>query len=241
MIVSEDVDEEDDPDVELRSKSEPTRKSTRIVTKFIVPDEDDQECSSEKITRHLDSIRTLIDPHQRRKALRKYADGIGSTATNLESLVSCYDELKQLNALNISLTVQGKGRFSFQNLFRHMKNGITDEFAIFHGGARFYRWYANAGFALKLIDSVQERSASGSTEVPVWLYIPADVVLAHKAGARLRRIVEQHDDERNPYFCIYWIGGLERNDKGSYNVSFKSLDHLVVRLKHPKTKSTIQE
>lgn len=202
------------------------RKITRLITRFVIPDDATNETSN-TVNNELARIRNITDQITRRKELRSYASGVGSTATNLESLVSCYEELKDEKALDEEFSVQGYGKISFRNAFRHITLGATKDFAVYHAGARFHKGYGK-GFSLAFIDQVEGKSTS--------FYVSSADVKKYRSSARLLRTIEdlKINQDRRPYLRVYWLGDLSDTEKG-YNATFATLAHVVLRLIYPST------
>lgn len=229
------LDEEEDlptpPDEKEKARRRVARKVKSLITKFIVPvDEKDSENGS-RITTEIDQIRRDPDPHRRRKALRQYARGLGATATSLESLVSCFEELRDIDELEQTLAVEGVGRFTFRQIFRHVKLGPTSRFAVYYGGARLQdKRYGKSGFVLKFLDAIEQK--------PLTIYVSPETIRRYRPSGRMVRMMDEIEahPEPKPYVRAYWIGGLDKGDKG-WNATFKTLAHVVLRVVPPKAKS----
>jgi hypothetical protein len=233
---------DDDEDNELQASSDKHRKLqhilTRLIKRFVIPPVDTEGGTSNEICGELERIRNLGDQQSRRKELLAYARGVGSTATSLEALVSCYEELKNEDALNEEFTVDGYGAISFRNAFRQVGLGPTGGFVVYHGGARLYKRYGD-GFALNFMDKIQENIGDKVSRIPVSFYVSQDNLKKYRPSARLRRMVDElvKNADRKPYLKVYWIGRLENNDKG-YSAIFTTLAHVVMRLVYPSDKPT---
>lgn len=206
------------------------RKVTRLVTKFTIPLDEAEEAKGSQFTSEIDRIRKDPDPHQRRRALRQYVRGLGASATSLEALVSCFEELKDLDELEQAFKVEGHGKFKFRQAFRQVKLGPTSRFAVYYGGARLQAKRYGKGFVLKFIDQLQEKA--------VTLYVSPDNIRGYRPGARMVKMIDEIEalPEPKPYVRVYWIGGLENGDKG-WNAAFKTLAHVVLRVVPPKAKA----
>ncbi|MHB0926253.1 MAG: hypothetical protein ACYC1F_07105 [Gallionellaceae bacterium] len=209
------------------------RKVKRLISKFIIPPDGEDDNGTGRINivaAELDRIRREANPKLRREALRQYAQGIGATATSLESLVSCFEELKDLDELEQVFTVEGKGSFTFRQAFRHVKLGATSRFAVYYGGAKLQPKRYGQGFVLKFIDQLEQK--------PITIYISPDALQCFRPSARMVRMIDEiqeHPDPK-PYVRVYWIGSLENGNKG-WSAKFKTLAHVVLRVVHPKAKS----
>lgn len=206
------------------------RKVTRLITKFTIPVDEADVPGGSQITSEIDRIRKDPDPHQRRRALRQYVGGLGATATSLEALVSCFEELKDLDELEHAFKVDGHGEFTFRHAFRQVKLGPTSRFAVYYGGARLQAKRYGKGFVLKFIDPLKEK--------PITIYVSPDNIRRYRPGARMVKMVDEIEaiSEQKPYVRVYWIGGLENGEKG-WNASFKTLAHVVLRIVPPKAKA----
>lgn len=200
------------------------RKIKRLITCFVIPEEVENG-DQDEINNELEHIRNDKDRSSRRKKLLAYARGTGSTATSLETLVSCYEELKEEGALDEEFTIKGYGTISFRRAFRQITYGVTKGFVVYHGGARLNKRYGS-GFALNFMDKHQE--------MPVSFYVSPEHLKNYRPSARLKRIVDELEKniDRRPYLRVYWIGNLERTEKG-YSATFITLAHVVLRLVYP--------
>lgn len=228
------LDEED----ELLAPADETEKARRrvackvkrLVTKFIVPADENGEIDGSQIISEIDRIRKDPDPRSRRKSLRRYAREFGATATSLESLVSCFEELKELDELEQTLMVEGVGRLTFRQAFRHVKRGPTSHFAIYCGGARLKeKRYGGVGFVLKFIDPIEQKLLT--------MYVSPEAIRRYRPSARMVKMMDEltKHPEPKPYVRVYWIGELEKGDKG-WSATFKTLAHVVLRVVQPKAK-----
>ena len=213
-----------DTDESTAQRRKLLRKIKRLITRFIIPEELENGAQYE-INNELDHIRSDKDKSSRRKKLLAYARGTGSTATSLETLVSCYEELKEEDALDEEFTITGYGATSFRRAFKQIAYGAKNGFVVYHGGARLNKRYGS-GFALTFMDKLQE--------MPVSFYVSPEHLKNYRPGARLKRIVDELENniDRRPYLKVYWIGNLERTEKG-YSATFKTLAHVVLRLVYP--------
>ncbi|MFO6419233.1 hypothetical protein ACLBKS_03425 [Hylemonella sp. W303a] len=214
------------------------RKITRQITRFVIPDHEDKEYSSREAAEQLEKIRAITDTEVRRKMLLQYASGEGATATSLEALVSCYEELKEVGELDSEFTVRGHGRFKFQEVFRHFLRDGSDNFFIYHGGAHFYKSYGK-GFSLNFIDKMQTIIDGQPRRMPVSFYVSSEMLKKYRPGMRFNRMIDEiaKNSEKKPYLRVYWIGGLEKGEK-SYQATFSGLSHVVMRLVYPRQQST---
>jgi hypothetical protein len=227
--LSEETEIEDPHDEVERNRRRAARKVKRLITKFIIPTDGSDEADGPKITSEIDIIRKEADPRVRRKALRQYARELGATATSLESLVTCFEELKDLKELGQPFTVEGRGYFTFRQAFRQIKLGSTTEFVIYYGGARLQDQRYGKGFVLRFLDPLEQ--------MPITLYVSPEAIRRYRPSARMVRMMDQNHEaaEPKPYVRVYWIGGLERGDRG-WNATFTTLAHVVLRVVQPKAK-----
>lgn len=207
-------------------------KLTKLITKFIIPpDGEVNETEGSNIAAELESIRNESNPVIRRKRLRKYVLGLGATATNLEALVTCFDELRSLSELDQPLTVEGNGSFTFRQVFRHVKFGATPTFAVYYGGSRpRIKRYGGKGFVLKFMDQLEQK--------PITMYISPDDLRRYRPGERMVAMIDKilSNPASKSYVQVWWIGDLENNDKG-WSAKFKTLAHVVLRVFDPMPKS----
>jgi len=211
-------------------------KVTKLITRFILPSNEPKEGTGSRAGSELERIRGIADRQAKQRGMLGYLRGAGSTATSLEALVTCYEELKSLDALDEEFEVDKYGSTTFRNAFRQLVLGEGMGFFVLYGGARLYKRYGT-GFALDFMDKIHEKSADKVHEVPVTLYISSDDLKTYRPSARLRRMVDEveKNKKRRPYLRVYWIGKLERTDKG-YKAAFTSLAHVVMRLVYPAEK-----
>jgi len=212
------------------------RKLTRLITRFIVPEDSGGEGTSSEVVNQLDKIRTISDRATRRKELLDYARGVGATATSLEALVSCYEELKDEDALDEEFTVKGYGSISFRNAFRQVSLGSKEGFVVYYGGTRLFKRYG-AGFALSFMDKLQENRNDKTFGISISLYVSPDNLKKYRPGAKFRRMVDEVEinAQRRPYLKVYWIGNLEKKEQ-NYGAVFSTLAHVVMRLVYPAEK-----
>lgn len=205
-------------------------KVKRLVTKFIMPADYSEEPNGTQVSAEIDRIRKNPDSVQRRQALQQYVRGLGATATSLEALVSCFEELKGLDELGQIFSVEGAGDFTFRQAFRPVKFGPTSRFAVCYGGARPQNQRYGKGFVLKFIDPLELK--------PIRLYVSPDDIRRYRPSARMVKMIDEIEahPEPKPYVRAYWIGGLEKTDKG-WSATFKTLAHVVLRVVHPKSVS----
>ena len=199
------------------------RKIKRLITRFVIPEEVENGTQDE-IINELDHIRNDKNRSSRRKKLLAYARGTGSTATSLEALVSCYEELKYVDALDEGFTIKG-GTTTFRKAFRQITHGAKKDFVVYYGGARLSNRYGE-GFALNFMDKFQNQ--------PISFYVPPDHLKNYRPSVRLKRIVDEleKNKDRKPYLKVYWIGGFEKTEKG-YSATITTLAHVVMRLVYP--------
>jgi hypothetical protein len=190
------------------------RKVKRLITRFVIPDIEENSGGADNEP----------NPDQRRRQRLAYAHGAGSTATSLEALVSCYEELKSEKALDEPLSVLGSAT-SFREVFRQFTQGSTGYFSVLHGGARLFKRYGD-GFSLNFIDKHHN--------FPVSFYVSNSNLRSYRPGARLKRIVDEIEinADKRPYIKVYWIGGLEQGDN-FFRAQFKGLAHVVFRVVYP--------
>ncbi|CAK7008645.1 hypothetical protein [Saezia sanguinis] len=228
-------------DTESTANTRPSRVAaqlqainTRLISHFIIPDVEKEPTVDTLQDDELKKIRAIVDRKKRLGARKEYAQQAGATTRNLDSLVSCFLGLKDQNLLDVQeVSISGgAGTINFRSLFRHIQYGLVDGFAVYHGGARLYKRYGD-GFALNLIDKKDGENIS--------LYISKDDIQSYRPAKRFNRDIDQMqemvNDGLNPYFTIYWIGGLKKGEKG-YSVDFKHLSHFTMRLNCPSKKPT---
>lgn len=227
------LQEEDEPSPESndaeRARRRVARKVTRLVTKFIIPTEESEEGNGPRVASEIDLISKIFDARQRRQALRQYVRGLGSTATSLEDLVTCFEELKSLDELGQDFIVDGHGRFTFRQAFRQVKRASQPGFSVHYGGARFQIPRYGRGFVLRFIDPLEQK--------PITIYVSPDHIKSYRPSARMVRMIDQIESlpDPKPYLKVYWIGGLEKSTRG-WSATFKTLAHVVLRLTPPKAK-----
>lgn len=220
-------------------RRKPQSKVTRLITRFVIPEILADEAPSNEIQQELGRIRNIGNREVRRRELVRYARGTGSTATSLEALVTCYEELKSENALGETFDVSGYGPISFRDAFRHIGLASTGGFVVLYGGARLYKRYGT-GFALHFMDRIPENTAGQANEVLASFYVSSEDLKKYRPSARLRRMVDEveNNKERRPYLKVYWIGALEKTEKG-YRAVFTTLAHVVMRLIYPSDKPSV--
>lgn len=181
------------------------RKVTRLITKFVIP-ETDGRAANEGIATEFERIRTIQNPYSKRKALKEYVHGIGSTATSLEAFVTCFEELRTLKEQDQKLQITGVGEMSFREIFRQVALGPTANFAVFLGGARLTKRYGY-GATLTFIDKLNKR--------PISMYIPSATIKSRRSGSRMARLFDELErpKDKRPYVHIYWIGNLEHDEE----------------------------
>lgn len=231
-------------DLEKTTHYKLSKKGSRLISRFIIPENNAHANEQEE---KLKSIRKERNPEEKKKRLREYIKGVGSTATSMEALVSCYEELKTLNAMDEPLTIVGHGTTTFRAFFKQLKFAPENKFLLLHGGARLHKRYG-IGFSLNFIDSYNGNTVS--------LYIPNSEIKNSPSGQKLKRIVDELEvqKKRNPYLKVYWLGGLvekeinkgneeekvnahetETEKKKIYAVNLDSLNHIVLRIAYPKS------
>ncbi len=205
------------------------KKNRKLITKFILPD--DAESNSDFISNELTSIRKEKNPENKVKKIKDYLRVTGSTATCLESLVSCFEELKAIDRLDENLTISGYGETTFKTFFKQLKFAHTSQLSVIHGGARIYKRYSNGvGFSLNFLDKYNKKHVS--------MYVSSDMLKNSKNGGRILRIVDevQNTTDSNPYLKVYWIGGMHLEEGDShYKVNINTLAHVVMKIVYPKT------
>ncbi len=212
-----------------------SKKGSRLISRFIIPDNNTHADEQEE---ELTAIRGEKNPEEKKKRLRQYIKEAGSTATSMEALVSCYEELKTLDAINEPLTIVGYGTTTFREFFKQLKFASENKFLLLFGGARPKPY--GIGFSLNFIDSYNGN--------PVSLYISSNEIKNSASGRKLKRIVDELEaqKQRNPYLKVYWLGGLlekeiikesgtEIEKKKVYAVNLVSLNHIVLRIAYPKS------
>jgi hypothetical protein len=217
-------DDQNENALSITKRRKLLRKVSRLITRFVMP-ELGGGAGNTDVVDELERIKMEPDPALRRKKRLAYAHGIGSTATSLEALVSCYEELKAEDALYEELSVPGTNSTTFKEVFRQFTYGAPSHFSVLHGGARLYKRYGK-GFSLSFIDKYNS--------LPVSLYVSAEHLSEYRPGARLKRIVDELEinADKRPYIRVYWIGELEREEK-FYRAQFKNLSHVVFRIVYP--------
>lgn len=221
------LSEQHSTEAERSPQQEISKKVKRLITRFIIPDENAVADTQE---RELQAIRTEKNPVFKKERLRNYVRDAGSTATSMEALVSCYEELKLLNALDEVITIVGYGETSFREFFQQIKFASKDRFVVMHGGARLYKRYG-LGFSLDFFDRYEDK--------PVNLYVSTEQIRSSSFGPRLVRMVDEmkRQEEKNPYLRAYWLGGLIDKEK-HYSIHLQSLSHLVFRIAFPKNRES---
>jgi hypothetical protein len=204
------------------------RKITRLITKFVIP-ETDGGADSEGIATEFERIRTIQNPYSKRKALKEYVHGVGSTATSLEALVTCFEELRTLKEQDQILQIAGVGKMSFRETFRQVALGPTTNFAVFHGGARLTKRYGY-GATLTFIDKLNKR--------PISIYVPSATIKSRRHGSRMARLFDEleRSKDKRPYIRIYWIGNLVLDEEHGWNATVNSLAHIVLRIAFPRAR-----
>lgn len=220
--LKEDDKKNDDKTTAKRKKL--IRKVKRLITRFVIPDIEENSGGADIIVDELERIRKEPNPDQRRRQRLAYAHGAGSTATSLEALVSCYEELKSEKALDEPLSVPGSST-TFREVFRQFTQASIGYFSVLHGGARLFKRYGD-GFSLNFIDK--------HNNLPVSFYVSNSHLKNYRPGTRLKRIVDEIEinADKRPYIKVYWIGGLEQGDN-FYRAQFKGLAHVVFRVVYP--------
>jgi hypothetical protein len=230
--------QEEDKEEERRNRLR--RKVTRLITLFIVPDDENREDHAARVNEHLNEIRSIDGKAERLKRLRSYVKGLGSTATSLEALVSCFLELQKEDVLSERFTIRGQGEFTFRDVFRHAKFGPTERFSIYYGGAHFLKPYGK-GFSLLFMDRITSVSNGEQIKEQITFYVSSKMMEENRLGKKMAKIVEEAKKNKikKPYLKVYWIGGLgKRQDGKGYEASFSSLAHVVMRLAYPAEQNT---
>jgi hypothetical protein len=207
------------------------RKLRRMITTFIAPtaEEPPSLCAG----RALDEVRSAPTRAEKRERMREYAKAAGSTATSLEALVSCFEELKALGLLFEPLTIKGMAETTYRDFFRPLKYASLNKLAVTYGGCRLYKRYGK-GFALKFIDAFEM--------TPVSLYVPPNIILVSAHATRILKMIDEVEKNRTekPYLRAYWLGGLKKVEKDSihYSADISSLSQVTFRLVYPKRSQT---
>lgn len=216
-----------------RSSREDDPIDTHRITHFrlLVPDEVNTE--SEELRRELNRIRAIPGKGQRLQARRDYYQRLGATTSSLDNLVSYYEEMSQLNRLDEAIHISGKGDFTLRSLFSPLSRGIQDHFVIYYGGASVVKRYG-AGFSLKFMDKLNVEGQ----DLAITLYLSHE-----QASSRYGRLLKERVDRcesmkaQRAYLKVYWIGGLEKNEKGNLSVVFAKLPDLTLRFTIPQRKA----
>jgi len=215
---------------------------TRLITRFIIPDADEGGDGSTPAD-ELKRIRDISHREDRYRELRKYLRGEGSTATNLEALVSCYEELKSKGEDAFEFAVNGHGRTSFRHAFRHfLATSPRGSFHVLYGGAHLTQRYGRApeplGFSLTFMDRMMEPETVAEGGTRVTLYLAHGAVAEHRSAARIRALLDEMEANKNlkPYLKVYWIGEVQRGTKGMSAICATPA-HLVMRIKYPERRA----
>lgn len=206
-------------------------KLTHLITRFIPTSPEDKLKPSDAAKNELDKIKNISDTKIRKKELLAYSRNTGVTSTNLESLVSCFEELQAIKALNdVTVQIPKHGTKTYRQLFRRAEFGRANDFVIYYGGARYKQDNGKLGFSLEFMDKLDN--------LPITLDVASELFEEYRPGKMLRRIINEliENSDKNPYLKVYWMGSLEKTDKG-YSAKFTSLAHVVLRLVYRARKS----
>ncbi|WP_437559488.1 hypothetical protein [Acidithiobacillus sulfuriphilus] len=205
-----------------------TAKGMTVITRFSIPKTIATDTEQNEEQDEIDQIRTKPSREERISAYRKLFSGGGSSSKSLESLVSCYEELKHEEALDISIHVDSHGNYSFKDLFCHVANIKKDDrFHVYYGGAKLYKRY-HPGFSLYFFDDVDV----GNGGQRLSLYV--DKQNAGRAN-HLAETVDVAESNPQSYLTVYWIGGVREEERG-LAVDINSLRHLALRFKVPQNR-----
>ncbi|MBU2788415.1 hypothetical protein HFQ13_09420 [Acidithiobacillus sp. VAN18-1] len=198
--------------------------SSPIVEKFYLPSIDVERISDKTQSNDLTDIVNNKRGSERQIALRNYIRERGTTSRSLETLVSCYEELKELGALDEQIDVAGKQRTTFRRLFTSVVHlGSDDRFHVYYGGAKFGKKYGN-GFSLIFFDKFEE--------LPLSLYVSNEDVTSSKryrlVTSVIDRLIAAKSENPKSYVNVYWIGGVEKRDNKA-SIQFLSPKHLAIR------------
>ena len=200
----------------------------RLFTRFIIPE---NVVNDSKNQIYIEQIKRIIndkDESSRRNKLFEYVGEFSATATSLDSLVNCYEQLKEKKILDQEITIKGYGLSNYNTIYRHIKCGVKNNFYVYYGGDRMNKNYFDSGFTFTFIDILES--------MPISFNVSPEH-LKNRFGIRLIRIIDEleKNKKRNPYVKIYWIGNLEKTEDG-FNATFKNLAHVVFRIAYPSTK-----
>lgn len=200
------------------------KKNRKLISRFILPNQNGDDDSIEE--KDLTEIRTIKDEDRKINAIKQYIRTTGTTATCLESLVSCFQQLLEINKLDEELLIPGHTKTTYKQFFKQLKYSTNTQLSVTHGGAKLYKRYKK-GFSLNFIDKYDG--------LPVALYISDEAINSSKYGKHLARIADELEKNasQRPYAKIYWIGGLINKDK-FYSANINSLSHIVMRIIYPQ-------
>lgn len=198
----------------------------RLISRFVLPDSA-EDCGETSVD-ELQCIKTSLSHDDKKNRIRAYIQKTGSTATSLESLVSCYEKLLAIKKSYEALTILGHGSTTYKDFFRQLKYARLNSFSVFYGVAKFGKYYGD-GFTLNFFDRYEG--------LPVTLYLSSAMINSSKLGKHFHRIIKEAEEnsEKRAYLKVYWLGTLDRQEK-SCGAVIKSLSHIVMRIAYPKQK-----
>lgn len=199
------------------------RLSSPVIEKFYVPSAQTDNTSREARSSDLHDILLGKSGDERKAVLKEYVRDRGASSRSLDTLVSCYEGLKEIDELREVVEVVGRRHTTFRDLFRKFTFGITEDFHVYYGGAKLGKRYGK-GFSLFFYDTYEELLLS--------LYVSSDDVASSKSYKMITDVVDKLEAAKSenpkPYVNVYWIGGIEKKDDRSY-VQILSPKHLVLR------------
>lgn len=200
------------------------KKDVTVITRFSIPLADNVGQRRAQEDDDIEKIRRIQSKPERISAYRKIFSGGGSSSRSLETLVSCFEELKNEKALDITIHVDGHGDYKFDELFQHIKKiNHDDRFHIYYGGARLAKRYRD-GFKLIFFDKIKAEEQEGQS---VSLYIPPET---SQKTRHLLDVINTAEKSNGAYLTIYWIGGVVQNEHG-LNVHTDTPKHITFRFK----------
>ncbi|MBU2732696.1 hypothetical protein [Acidithiobacillus ferridurans] len=203
-----------------------TAKGMTVITRFSVPKTIATDTAHNEEQDEIDQIRMMPSRDERIPAYRKLFSGGGSSTKSLENLVSCYEELKREEALDIKIHVDKHGDYSFRDLFCHVANIKKDNrFHVYYGGAKLYKRY-RPGFSIYFFDNVDV----GNGQQRLSLYVDKQKTVG---ANHLTETVDTAESNPQSYLTVYWIGGVREGERG-LAVDINSLRHLALRFKIPQ-------
>jgi hypothetical protein len=215
----------------LSVQSNNTGKIHRLFNRFIIPKDIANYAQNQDYIEQI--VRIINDKHEssRKKKLSEYVREVSATATSLDSLVNCYEELKATDKLDQELAIKGGKLSNYKTTFRQIKNKkVENDFHVYYGGAKLNNSAYGSGLTFTFYDKIQE--------MPIRFNVPSEHLKNNRFGSRLRRIIDELEiNKRNiSYVKIYWIGDLEKTENG-FNATFKNLAHVVFRIVYRKIKN----